>query len=157
MNQTTVERENVRQIKQGLTPPGTQRFCDFGKFKLIKLENKLNRRLNWLWQFNRQNSTLRDYSRESREQERCSPEKKHNGQLQNWKSELQIAVHQQSSDWLEIIDCERMSLMPWPWSSWSRMFPSVRWSGSLKWSWGQFLINTCITTRSQPPADSLIT
>ena len=46
MNETTVERENVRQIKQGLTPPGTQRFCDFGKWKLIKLENKLNRRLN---------------------------------------------------------------------------------------------------------------
>ena len=43
MNQTTVKRENVRQIKQGLTSPGTQRFCDFGKLKLIKLENKLNR------------------------------------------------------------------------------------------------------------------
>ena len=56
MNQTTVERENVRQIKQGLTPPETHRFCDFGKWKLIKLENKLNRRLNRLWQFNRQNS-----------------------------------------------------------------------------------------------------
>ena len=51
MNQTTVERENVRQIKQGLTPPGTQRFCDLWKCSSIKLENKLNRCLNWLWQW----------------------------------------------------------------------------------------------------------
>ena len=80
-----------------------------------------------------------------------------NCRIGNQNYRMMQSVHQQSSDWLEIIDCERMSLMPWPWSSRSRMFPSVRWSGSLKWSWGQFLINTCIATRSQPPADSLIT
>lgn len=104
--------------------------------------------------------TLSDYRREQRGPERCSESReKHNGQLQNWKSELQIDAISPSTviTRLEIIDCERMSMMPWPWSSWSRMFPSDRWSRSLEWSWGQFLINTCITTRSQPPADSLIT
>ena len=38
-------------------PPGTQRFCDFGKCSSIKLENKLNWWLNWLWQLNRRNSS----------------------------------------------------------------------------------------------------
>ena len=57
MNQTTVERENVWQIKQGLTLPGTQRFYDFGKCSSIKLENKLNWWLNWLWQLNRPNTS----------------------------------------------------------------------------------------------------
>ena len=39
-------------------PPGTQRFCDFGKCSSIKLENKLNWRLNWLWQLNRHITNL---------------------------------------------------------------------------------------------------
>ena len=59
--------------------------------------------------------TLSDYRREQRGPERCSESReKHNGQLQNWKSELQIDAISPSTviTRLEIIDCERMSMMP---------------------------------------------
>ena len=41
------------------------RLCDFGKCSSIKLEEKQNWQLNWLWQFNRNNSNPDEWMTES--------------------------------------------------------------------------------------------